>query len=102
MNAARLFVSFTAAVLALGAGGAAMRADPPADPAAALLAAHNRERKKEGRSALVLSTKLCAAAAVHAKDMAAHQKLSHPGSAGSTSNPMAASLRNSRAPRRGR
>jgi len=52
--------------------------------AAALLAAHNRERKKEGRRPLTLSAKLCEAAAVHAKDMALHQMQDHTGSDGST------------------
>jgi uncharacterized protein YkwD len=80
MNAARLFVYLAAAALFLGAKDAAIAADPPADPAAALLDAHNRERKKEGRGSLELSAKLSAAALVHAKDMAAHQKLSHTGS----------------------
>jgi uncharacterized protein YkwD len=50
----------------------------------ALLAAHNRERQKDGRGPLVLSDKLSAAAAVHAKDMAAHRKLDHTGSDSST------------------
>jgi uncharacterized protein YkwD len=50
----------------------------------ALLSAHNRERRKVGRGPLVLSDKLSAAAAVHAKDMAAYQKLDHNGSDGST------------------
>ena len=56
----------------------------PIDPAAAaLLDAHNRERKKEKREPLVLSPELCEAALVHAKDMAAHHKLDHTGSDGS-------------------
>ncbi len=50
----------------------------------ALLAAHNRERKKEGHGPLKLSAELCAAAATHAKDMAAHKKLDHTGSDDST------------------
>jgi len=55
-----------------------------ADPVAvSLLAAHNREREKEDRRPLALSAKLCAAAAVHAKDMALHQKQDHTGSDGS-------------------
>jgi uncharacterized protein YkwD len=59
--------------------------DERVDPAvASLLAAHNRERKKEGRDPLRLSSKLCQAAAVHALDMAKHQKLDHAGSDGST------------------
>jgi uncharacterized protein YkwD len=50
----------------------------------ALLAAHNRERAKEGRTPLGLSAKLTEAAKVHAEDMAAHGKLEHKGSDGST------------------
>ena len=53
----------------------------PSDPiAVALLAAHNREREKKGLGPLKLSEKLSEAAAVHAKDMAEHQKLDHTGS----------------------
>ena len=48
------------------------------------LAAHNRERKKEGRDPLKLSEKLSQAALVHAKDMAEHHKLDHTGSDKST------------------
>jgi len=56
----------------------------PIDPiATALLAAHNRERKKEKREPLALSPELCAAAVVHAKDMAAHHTMNHKGSDGS-------------------
>jgi uncharacterized protein YkwD len=50
---------------------------------AALLAAHNRERKKEGRPPLALSAKLTAAALVHAKDMAVNQMPDHTGTDGS-------------------
>jgi uncharacterized protein YkwD len=57
--------------------------EPDDSTAAALLAAHNRERKKEGRPPLSLSAKLTAAALVHAKDMAVHQKQDHTGSDGS-------------------
>jgi uncharacterized protein YkwD len=57
----------------------------PAGPfAAALLAAHNVERKKEGRSPLKLSEKLSQAALAHAKDMAEQHKLDHTGSDKST------------------
>jgi uncharacterized protein YkwD len=56
----------------------------PIDPmAAALLDAHNRERKLEKREPLSLSPELCEAALVHAKDMAAHHNLDHTGSDGS-------------------
>ena len=55
------------------------------DPiAAALLAAHNREREKEGKGPLKLSEKLSQAAAAHAKDMAEHHTLDHTGSDKST------------------
>jgi uncharacterized protein YkwD len=74
-------VSFGAAAVSLGAVGD----DKPLDKtAASLLAAHNRERKKVGLGPLTLSAKLCEAAAVHAKDMAAHHKLDHTGSDDST------------------
>jgi uncharacterized protein YkwD len=57
----------------------------PVDPtASALLAAHNREREKEGRPPLTLSEKLTQAALVHAKDMAEHHELDHTGSDKST------------------
>ena len=60
-------------------------ADEKVDPAVdALLVGHNRERKLEKRGPLTLSPKLCAAAAIHARDMARHQKLDHKGSDGST------------------
>ncbi len=52
--------------------------------AAALLAAHNRERDKHGRRPLKLSAKLTLAAALHARDMAKRQKLEHKGADGST------------------
>ena len=55
--------------------------DPAVD---ALLAAHNRERKQEQLGPLKLSPKLCESAAIHARDMAKHQKLDHNGSDGST------------------
>jgi uncharacterized protein YkwD len=60
-------------------------ADEPVDPsAAALLAAHNRERKEEGRGPLKLSRMLCESAGAHARDMAEDHKLDHKGSDGST------------------
>ena len=56
------------------------KAGKPPDPiAAALLSAHNLERKKEGKGPLKLSEKLSQAAATHAKDMAEHKKLDHTG-----------------------
>ena len=59
--------------------------DKPIDRTlAALLAAHNRERAKEKREPLKLSGRLWTAAAVHARDMAAHPTLEHKGSDGST------------------
>jgi uncharacterized protein YkwD len=60
-------------------------ADEKVDPAVdALLVAHNRERKQEKLGPLKLSPKLCEATAIHARDMAKHQKLDHTGSDGST------------------
>ncbi len=50
----------------------------------ALLVAHNRERKQEKLGPLKLSPKLCESAAIHARDMAGHEKLDHTGSDGST------------------
>src|SRR5262249_49003135 len=47
--------------------------------------AHNRLRAKAKLPALEVSLKLQAAAEQHAKDMAAHGKMSHKGSDGSTS-----------------
>jgi uncharacterized protein YkwD len=72
-----------ALAMAVLSGGRSI--DERVDPTvASLLAAHNRERKKEGRDPLTLSSKLCESAAVHALDMAKHQKLDHAGSDGST------------------
>jgi uncharacterized protein YkwD len=60
-------------------------ADEKIDPAVdSLLAIHNRERKQEKLGPLKLSPKLSEAAAIHARDMAKHQKLDHTGSDGST------------------
>ena len=58
--------------------------EPGAATVDSLLAAHNRERKQEKLGELKLSPKLCEAAAIHARDMAKHQKLDHTGSDGST------------------
>jgi uncharacterized protein YkwD len=66
-------------------GTKAAKPAKPIDPIAlALLAAHNRERKKEKHDALALSPELCEAATIQAKDMAAHHKLDHTGSDDST------------------
>jgi uncharacterized protein YkwD len=77
MNRACLALTLFAACLTLRPAWAGNIADPTA---AALLAAHNRERKKEGRPPLALSAKLCEAASVHARDMARHQRQDHTGS----------------------
>lgn len=72
-------------VVATAAVVAALAADTPIDPTIdALLSAHNRERDKEHVAPLKLSRTLCESAAVHARDMAKHQKLEHTGSDGST------------------
>jgi uncharacterized protein YkwD len=88
MIATRLGITLIAANAVLGMALATADDQPvpsktekPADPtASALLAAHNLERKKEGREPLKLSGKLSAAALAHAEDMAKHQKLDHTGS----------------------
>jgi len=80
MIGARLAVSIAAVSFVLCPAWASQTVNPTA---ASLLAAHNRERKLEGRPPLALSAKLCEAAAVHAKDMAVHQKQDHTGSDGS-------------------
>ena len=81
MRSSRLWICVIAASCWLSPAWAGQTADPTA---ASLLAAHNRERKKQGRHPLTLSAKLCQAAAVHAKDMALHEKQDHTGSDGST------------------
>jgi uncharacterized protein YkwD len=48
-----------------------------------LVAAHNRERAAEKLPPLVANAKLSAAALVHARDMAEHNKMTHDGSDGS-------------------
>jgi uncharacterized protein YkwD len=58
--------------------------EPVASVADLLLIAHNRERDQEHVAPLKLSRTLCESAAVHARDMAKHQKLDHKGSDGST------------------
>jgi uncharacterized protein YkwD len=92
-------VRVLAALAALGLSACAPLArssraqDPPAKEAtrddqglvAALIEAHNRERAQEKRPPLKLNAKLEAAARVHARDMAKHQKMTHTGSDGSTS-----------------
>jgi uncharacterized protein YkwD len=64
--------------------GAAKVKKPFDATAVALLEAHNREREKEKLPPLALSSELCEAAAVQAKDIAAHHLLDHTGSDGST------------------
>ena len=60
-------------------------ADEKVDPAVdALVVAHNHARNQEKLGPLKLSPKLCESAAIHARDMAKHQKLDHTGSDGST------------------
>ena len=59
-------------------------AKPPDSIVAALLSAHNVERKKAGKAPLKLSEKLTLAALAHAKDMAQHHTLDHTGSDKST------------------
>jgi uncharacterized protein YkwD len=51
--------------------------------AAALVAAHNRERAERKLPPLVAEPRLTEAARVHAEDMAAHKKMAHEGSDGS-------------------
>jgi len=62
--------------------------EPPKRPNVADIAAvvdvHNRERAKNNLPPLKLDPKLEAAALVHARDMAEHDKMSHEGSDGST------------------
>jgi uncharacterized protein YkwD len=77
----------------LTAASAARAADdaPKVDPASIevqtdlpeLLMAHNRERAEEGKPALEFNAKLAEAAAIQARDMAAHEKMTHEGSDGS-------------------
>ena len=58
---------------------------PPADAELiALIKAHNERRAAEKLPTLARNDRLTAAARRHARDMAAHQKLSHEGSDGST------------------
>lgn len=76
------FFLFIALARAGEAGARAREGDERT--AAALLAAHNKERENQGRRPLKLSAKLTLAAAMHAGDMAKHHKLAHEGSDGST------------------
>ncbi len=48
-----------------------------------LLKAHNRERRRKDLDDFTLSPRLCAAAQIHARDMASHQMISHTGTDGS-------------------
>jgi uncharacterized protein YkwD len=80
MDRLKRYLGLAAAATLLAAAGW----NEPADPTtSALLDAHNRQRAKEGGKPLALSSKLCSAAADHAKDMAAHGNLEHKGSDGS-------------------
>lgn len=56
----------------------------PTELRRSLLEAHNRERMKLNLSPLTLDSELTAAAQQHSDDMAAHGKLAHEGSDGST------------------
>lgn len=92
----RSYRRFALALLLVPASAPAQ--DRPATPAAkaeepkvevrtdlpALIEAHNRERSEAGLGPLKPDPKLTDAAAVHARDMAAHQKMAHEGSDGST------------------
>ncbi len=63
----------------------AVKADDEADVVnTALLAAHNRERESENLKPLTLDPELSRIAKRHADDMAAHHKMAHEGSDGST------------------
>lgn len=56
----------------------------PADISRALLDGHNEFRSKNGKTPLILNSKLTLAASEHSSDMAKRQILSHFGSNGST------------------
>ncbi len=60
------------------------RSDDDARLLRSLLDAHNRERAEAKLPPLTLDPKLTLAAQVHSKDMAAHRKMTHDGSDGST------------------
>jgi uncharacterized protein YkwD len=81
MGQRKLFAAVAAAATLLAAAG---WNQPDDRLTSAIVEAHNRERAKEGKKPLALSPKLCSAAEIHAKDMAAHSKLEHKGSDGST------------------
>jgi uncharacterized protein YkwD len=81
MTRSALVISLTAGAMVLSAARAG---ESDERTLAALLAAHNRERAKQGRRPLELSAKLTHAATMHAGDMAKHQQLAHKGSDGST------------------
>ena len=55
-----------------------------AERVAAVVEAHNRERKEAGLPPMKASARLQAAAQGHARDMAEHEKMNHKGSDGST------------------
>lgn len=81
-------------VVLLAAASGLLRGDdaPKVDPATIevetdlpeLLMAHNRERAEAGKGALEFDPLLARAAAVQSRDMAAHGKMAHEGSDGST------------------
>ena len=60
------------------------RAPTLAERVAAVVEAHNRERKEAGLPPVKANAKLQAAAQAHARDMAEHEKMDHKGSDGST------------------
>jgi uncharacterized protein YkwD len=79
------FTLWLALSLANGFLGAALvRADEPTETIQALLDGHNRERSRESLPPLALDPLLNKAAQRHADDMAAHHKMAHEGSDGST------------------
>jgi len=81
MKTAGLVIGLIASAGFLGVTGQSESGEPTA---AALMAAHNRERRDQGRGLLKLSPKLMEAAQLHARDMARRQKLEHKGADGST------------------
>jgi uncharacterized protein YkwD len=92
MDFHRLLPAALAAACVLGrtearSDGPAGNQPPPAESTADLpdlLQAHNRERAKAKLPPLKVDPKLQAAALEHARDMAAHAKMEHEGSDGST------------------
>ena len=62
------------------------RSSHPARASVELIALHNQERVAAKLAPLVANDKLVAAAQIHARDMADHDKMSHGGSDGSKFN----------------